>query len=289
MALDLDKLENVQATSRKTTARCPACAEDGMDEKGEHLIVREDGKFGCVLHPGAGGRAHRQRIFALVGIKTHPSRPKYRIAVKQPGECTDVNSGRFGRVFLTRARTREPAEDQDMELGDVFTRTRVTQDYPSEASGNAKQAAVSDPPTSHETPRDPSEASEMTGQPAAADVPSGKETHGPPLKVAPSEEERQEYEDSLPPMLFRPPMRSMNHNDSNFQNTPDGSLVLALHWWKGKITVRLLYADPEQHCFWDCEEKAYVRPPRFYMLVCEKLRFDPIVGFSIIDGTLCPF
>lgn len=109
MALDLNKLESVQHKSHGITARCPACAERGMDEKGEHLVMRDDGKFGCILHPGAAGKPHRQRIFALVGIKIHPSRPKYRIPVQQPPECPPSISGRFGRVILSLTRARRGA------------------------------------------------------------------------------------------------------------------------------------------------------------------------------------
>ena len=67
MSLDLTRLENVHEEGRKTIARCPACAERGMDETGEHLIIQPDGRFGCVVHPGAAGKPHRQRIAKLVG------------------------------------------------------------------------------------------------------------------------------------------------------------------------------------------------------------------------------
>ena len=52
MALDTAKLENVVSKPNGMfTARCPACAEDGADTKGEHLAVFPDGKFGCVVNP----------------------------------------------------------------------------------------------------------------------------------------------------------------------------------------------------------------------------------------------
>jgi len=66
MALDISKLENVvKKAAGKITARCPACAEDGADTKGEHLAVFSDGKFGCVVHPK--DQKHRKRIHALAG------------------------------------------------------------------------------------------------------------------------------------------------------------------------------------------------------------------------------
>ena len=72
MSLDLAKLQNVREQGGKTIARCPACAEAGMDETGEHLIIQPDGRFGCVVHPGQGGKQHRQRIAKLVGARGVP-------------------------------------------------------------------------------------------------------------------------------------------------------------------------------------------------------------------------
>ena len=39
-----------------------------MDEKGEHLVIRDDGRWGCVVNSGATGKAHRKRVFALAGM-----------------------------------------------------------------------------------------------------------------------------------------------------------------------------------------------------------------------------
>ncbi len=72
MSLDLTKLENVHEEGRKTIARCPACAEQGKDTTGEHLIIQSDGRFGCVVHPGASGKPHRQRIAKLAGTRGVP-------------------------------------------------------------------------------------------------------------------------------------------------------------------------------------------------------------------------
>ena len=66
MALDISKLRNVaNKPGGMFTARCPACAEDGSDTKGEHLAVFPDGKFGCVVYPD--DKKHRKRIYALAG------------------------------------------------------------------------------------------------------------------------------------------------------------------------------------------------------------------------------
>ena len=72
--LDLNKLEKVRRCGRKHVARCPACAEAGGDQKGEHLFIREDGRYGCVQFPGPDGKQHRKRIFELAGIPDKTSR-----------------------------------------------------------------------------------------------------------------------------------------------------------------------------------------------------------------------
>jgi hypothetical protein len=81
MTLDRTRLENVREEGGKTIARCPAGAEKGMDETGEHLIIRLDGRFGRVVHPGPAGKPHRQRICALVGKKSAAS---HIISVRTP-------------------------------------------------------------------------------------------------------------------------------------------------------------------------------------------------------------
>jgi hypothetical protein len=69
MSLDLPKLERMRRREDGSiTARCPACAETGGDAHGDnHLLVEPGGRFGCCANPG--DKAHRRRIFALVGVK----------------------------------------------------------------------------------------------------------------------------------------------------------------------------------------------------------------------------
>ena len=77
LAINLKKLEMVkEAGDGKSIARCPACARNGGDSKGIHLVVYPDGRFGCAAHPGDG--EHRKEIFRLVGTRTRSegSKPK---------------------------------------------------------------------------------------------------------------------------------------------------------------------------------------------------------------------
>ena len=69
MGLQIDRLEKVRTTGGGLIhARCPACAVESGDTKGEHLIIYPDGRFGCCVNPG--DKQHRKRIFALVGEAT---------------------------------------------------------------------------------------------------------------------------------------------------------------------------------------------------------------------------
>ena len=81
MSLNLSKIQNVRTRGKKIVGRCPACAEIGHDKKGEHLVINEDGRFGCVVSSGNSpeARAHRKRIFELCGdraIRPLKIRPK---------------------------------------------------------------------------------------------------------------------------------------------------------------------------------------------------------------------
>ena len=67
MSLALARLQNVRQCGGKTIARCPACTEDERDGRGDHLVIYQNGKFGCVTCPGAAGHEHRKRILALAG------------------------------------------------------------------------------------------------------------------------------------------------------------------------------------------------------------------------------
>lgn len=64
----------LRKSGTKLVGQCPACAEAGGDKQRNHLVVQADGRFGCVIHPGPSGKAHRQRIFQLIGDKSGKSR-----------------------------------------------------------------------------------------------------------------------------------------------------------------------------------------------------------------------
>jgi len=83
MRIKIELLENqTKLPDGGVRARCPACAAEGGDSKGKHLMVFPDGKFGCAAHPG--DEEHRKRIAVLVGggeRRSARSYPRARIKV----------------------------------------------------------------------------------------------------------------------------------------------------------------------------------------------------------------
>jgi hypothetical protein len=126
MSLEVSKLENVRVRGGKTIGRCPACAEAGHDQKGEHLVINANGSFGCFVYPGDSAEAqeHRKRIFALCRdreikqLSVHPAdlgrlgRPNQNHLADQPLKTGLL--GRLGRVFQTHLETeRTDAGNED--------------------------------------------------------------------------------------------------------------------------------------------------------------------------------
>ncbi len=113
MSLEVSRLENVRVRGGKTIARCPACAEAGRDQKGEHLIINSDGRFGCVVYPGdlADAKEHRKRIFALCGDREIKPLAVHPLGLGRLGRVnrsqlaeTPLKTGllgRLGRLFQT--------------------------------------------------------------------------------------------------------------------------------------------------------------------------------------------
>ena len=147
--LDTAKLENVKERNGKTVAACPACREAGHDRSGEHLVLFEDGKFGCIAYPGddAEARNHRKNVFRLAGVQSNPSaqtgksEPIRRafspleVPLEAENEAQPIILGRFGRshqtLYVTGARahtiisSEQPSEASDTPQ-DVIQTARHT-------------------------------------------------------------------------------------------------------------------------------------------------------------------
>ena len=126
MSLDISKLANVRKRGDRVTARCPACEEVGHDQKGEHLVINANGRFGCVVYPGdsADAKEHRKRIFALCGDREIKSLVVHPSGLGRSGRVVKSRSavsalktgllGRLGRVFETHLKPeRGSAQDEN--------------------------------------------------------------------------------------------------------------------------------------------------------------------------------
>jgi hypothetical protein len=125
MSLDISRLENARKHSGKITARCPACAEAGHDQTRNHLIIADDGRFGCVVYPGQSpdAGAHRKRIFALCGNRETKPLVVRNGALGRLGRGNESHSeaaplkagvlGRLGRLFQTHLPTEPTREEKE--------------------------------------------------------------------------------------------------------------------------------------------------------------------------------
>jgi len=152
MSLDISRLENARQRGTRIIARCPACAEHGHDEKGQHLVIMGNGSFGCVVHPGAAGKSHRQRIFAMAGDENSRKRGSFMVRVRRPshavtpkadGEVVHLGQlGTLGTPFQNPRATREQNTLSDAQH-------RTCNPYTHSVAQNASQA--SQPVPCHET------------------------------------------------------------------------------------------------------------------------------------------
>lgn len=99
MALDPKKLEKgFDHMDGTVTYRCPACAEQGHDKKGNHLFIKDGERYGCIMFQGTAGAYHRKRINQLAGDGVRS--PKYgKINLKRE----------FGRTATKPAQPATPA------------------------------------------------------------------------------------------------------------------------------------------------------------------------------------
>lgn len=121
MKLDLKKLTNRHRSNKDgkqaLIARCPACAEEGHDRRGDHLIVFRDGRFGCVVFPGVAPSAHRhrQRIWQLVGTGATGARnaPSRRYTPKSRLRSYPATIRVLGRIVSSLSERGVPEAAQD--------------------------------------------------------------------------------------------------------------------------------------------------------------------------------
>ncbi len=82
MILELSKIESLKRGAKGSyVGRCPACAQDGRDKSGNHLIIYANGKYGCAANKE--DKEHTNLIYQLIG-KNSTGSPSEVIYVKEP-------------------------------------------------------------------------------------------------------------------------------------------------------------------------------------------------------------
>ncbi len=234
MSLDLSKLEKVRhREDGGVEARCPACAEGGHDRKGQHLLVKPDGRFGCCANPK--DREHRRRIFALAR-DTSPRNIKVKTpAVKVlPAPIVSGVFGRLGRVFASPIKPEFPdASDGVNELrpDPALVRTLRT--------GESK--SIPDSQSDSRTPRTPKYYLSL----------KEKSDRSKSIYLSGSAKASEPSENAVG-LEFETGVRSVREvqYDADREGgkatpffTPDGTLVIPFtspvryHWWKGGQTI----------------------------------------------------
>jgi hypothetical protein len=98
-----------KSTPKGDEYRCPACAQNGGDEGGQHLIVfKERGNFACAAHPG--DPAHRRIIWDKVGI-ANGGRPDPIIPRKIEQKATFI-----GRHIIDMEKLAQEVRERDADL-----------------------------------------------------------------------------------------------------------------------------------------------------------------------------
>jgi hypothetical protein len=240
MALDLKKLERlVELADGVKRSRCPACAANGQDKKGEHLRIAVDGRFGCCVFPG--DRDHRKQIFALAGERGHRA-IKVRVAPAKPtGPMQSGILGRLGHLFSSQAK--HPAAPDALDgVGEVQTHIEGIRTPRTGLSDSNHDTALGDPLPNNEirTPRTPVEYSRVYKE----KIPSVEGNHVYTLRES---REGVRGVRQVEGVEQTPETAEKQGRLPHF--TPGGTLVIPFdsperyHWWRGGQSVALTIAE----------------------------------------------
>jgi hypothetical protein len=87
-----------------------------------------------------------------------------------------------------------------------------------------------------------------------------------------------------------PVYHCLDYSHPTFREPGPGELILGIYRENdGTLCPILLWADPNQDRFWDVGLREHVKPPRFYIEIKCQPQIDPVTGYPIIEGAVCPF
>jgi hypothetical protein len=132
LSIDISRLEKLRQRGDKLQARCPSCATDGSDRRGDHFFANlTTGAWACAARPG--DAEHRKAIFALVGIRGErpPDRPDLREVRRREREEAEA---RAKLAEAARANRRAIVEKWRWDEVDVWESSPQRIDCPLVAS-----------------------------------------------------------------------------------------------------------------------------------------------------------
>lgn len=82
----------------------------------------------------------------------------------------------------------------------------------------------------------------------------------------------------------------LDYDHPTFREPEKGELILGLYREDdGMAAPILLWADPNVDLFWDVGLRRHVKPPAWYVRIGCQPQVDPVSGYPVIQGAVCPF
>jgi hypothetical protein len=92
-----------------------------------------------------------------------------------------------------------------------------------------------------------------------------------------------------PPDLL-PVLHCLEYSHPTFREPEKGELILGLYREDdGTAAPVLLWTDPKVDLFWDVNIRQHVKPPKWYLRLAAQPPIDPVTGYPVIQGAVCPF
>lgn len=106
--IDPSRLSHVVKKDGKIVARCPACAAQGKDAKGNNFVLYADGGFGCQAYPQS--KEHNREILKLAGVRVEETRQVEIHRVHHPPSQVIKAYGHLGREKTPASKSGDNTE-----------------------------------------------------------------------------------------------------------------------------------------------------------------------------------
>lgn len=87
-----------------------------------------------------------------------------------------------------------------------------------------------------------------------------------------------------------PVVHALPYDHPRFREPENGEVVVGLYREdNGTAAPVLLWADTRADLFWDISLRQHVKPPAWYLRLACQPPIDPLTGYPVIQGAVCPF